>query len=139
MSARDRLDTYERDWGRHLRWRAGGGRGSTSEIKPGHYIQESAGFGRSGHAVAFQEVPTELRDRLAKRLEACVAQLVDEEHAKLVEELRVAAVAEAKITLEELGGRVAPPAPPPAAPPAAPAEEHRPSGWDGTPGTEVFA
>jgi hypothetical protein len=60
-----------------------------------------------GTQVAFREIPTDLRDRVAKRLEDCVRGLVDEEHAKLVEELRVAAVAEAKATLEELGSHVA--------------------------------
>ena len=100
MSARDRLDRYEQDWDRHMRWRnppnhAGG-------VAPGQYVQESSGFGRVGHDVAFREVPSELRERLAKRLESAIAVLVDEEHAKLLTELRLAAVAEAKATLEEL-------------------------------------
>jgi hypothetical protein len=56
-----------------------------------------------GPHVAFREMPSDLRERVAKRLESVVARLVDEEHAAMLEQLRAATRLEAMRTLEELG------------------------------------
>jgi len=94
------LDRYEQDWGRHMRWRnppnhAGG-------AVPGRYVEKGTAGGRFDLAVTFREMSNDLESRVSKRLEQVVADLVAEEHAKLLTELRLAAVAEAKATLEEL-------------------------------------
>jgi len=96
MSARDKLDTYERDWARHLNWRKPRDGG-----EPGLYLDERSGLG--GLSIRFREMPSDLRDRVAKRLESYILGLVDLEHTALIEELRAAAVTEAKATLKELG------------------------------------
>ncbi len=98
MSARDDLNRYEQDWERHMNWRHPR---EHESAKPGAYVYEGGGF-RTEHAVRFSEMPTALRDRVAKRLEAAIVAMVDEEHETTLAELKRSAIEEAKRTLAEL-------------------------------------
>lgn len=94
MSAKDRLDTYERDWGRHERWRM-----PHDDSKPGLYIDR----GRDT-CVKLHEMSSDLRTRVTNRLESAVRQLVNEEYEAMLAAHRLDALEEAKRTLAELGG-----------------------------------
>jgi hypothetical protein len=99
MSAKDRLESYERDWERHLRWRNPPAHDSA---KPGVYAACERGFGGTDRSLTLREMNHDLSDRVYKRLESVIAQLVDEEHTALLVEHRKAAIAEARATLEAL-------------------------------------
>lgn len=103
MSAKDRLDTYERDWERHERWREPK-RGFVADAgNPGGKYIEKSSYGGGAPFVRFSEMPSELRDRVAERLEFAIRQLVDAEHALVLAERRAEALEEAKRTLAALG------------------------------------
>lgn len=99
MSARDKLDSYERNWAHHQNWRKPRDGGS-----PGRYVEKGTLGGRFDLALTFRELPADLRDRVIKRLEEVMTRLVDEEHSLLVAELRGEAITEAQRTLDELAG-----------------------------------
>lgn len=99
MSAKDNLKSYEQDWERHLRWRNPPAHDSA---KPGAYTACDRGFGGSDRSLTLREMSRDLADRVYKRLESVLAELVDEEHAILLAERKKAAIEEARATLEEL-------------------------------------
>lgn len=97
MSARAELTRYENDWLTHLRWL---GRGHEAR-HAGTYVYKG-GMTSAEFSVRFSEMPSQLRERVAARLEGVLSAMVVEEHEKMLAELRASAVEEAKATLAEL-------------------------------------
>lgn len=99
MSAKAKLDEFDRTWSYHQNWLAG-----SEKDSPGEYLTTDSGD-RGAFKLQFPYLPSHLTRNLPKSfLESLIRDLVERQHTIARRELVEAAIAEAEETLKELRG-----------------------------------
>jgi len=101
MSARDDLNSFERDWERHLEWRAGQ-RNGMGKDPPGKYVAETANRLQMGTLLNLHSVPAAIEEKFRARVETCIREELDAIAMAERRRLRLLARAEAERTLNEI-------------------------------------
>ena len=93
MSAKDDLDRFDESWERHMRWR----RGTLGNDNP-RYLSER-------RELLLTDLPNSLRELLLEGFEQLVSIELDRLYLLKVSELKIAAIDEARRTLDVLGAQ----------------------------------
>lgn len=106
MSAKDKLDTFDREWAEHIEWRTGErvgwmqGNGAVPDAAPGQYLSGN----RYGEIeIRTKYLPQKVRDGLVADIEAVIGAAIDARKQAIRAELVSAAKEEARATLAEIG------------------------------------
>jgi hypothetical protein len=103
MSAKDDLDSLDRDWESHLRWR-NGRRSLGGNDAAGKYRAERGGYGND-LAIVLSELPRSVREALVKDIESVIGAALDERYRAARAALVDRALDEARETLSKLAGQ----------------------------------